>query len=173
MRKAGKIRKYGYVKVSSLALTSLPALLEEGEEVDIGTPEDAPWILKGFYGKDRHRGRAVRWTGPSAVLRLPRPAEGRGLEVKVVVYDLRPPGYGEPPLFRVNGKEISGDRVSTSSADEGVVEYQFSLDGEAFPLHEGGELEIVSRPWVPARVLGTGDERELGYLVDRVEWRAR
>jgi hypothetical protein len=172
MKTAGEIDQYGYVKLSSVTLTTLPLSGEESTAVDLGTSGDAAFVREGFYQRERFLGEhPVRWTSDRAVVSLPRPEHGGVVRVRLISREVRPESQRRTPRFFVDGRRVPPEAVEVREGEDYRVEYIFeALPGSESP--EGVLIEIVSDPWVPAEVTGSGDTRRLGILVDTIEMKA-
>jgi hypothetical protein len=171
MRSSLEIRGYGYVKLFSVRLVSVPTVLKEQVAVDVGTMDDSPWLKEGFFPHEKYKGsRPVRWTSGHSRIRLPRVGEGAGVEARVVIREARPESVRDTPRFVVNGETVPPGEVTARALEDDGIEYRFHSAGGKGPAEGMGELEILAEPWVPSRVIGSRDDRELGVMLDLVEF---
>lgn len=134
--------------------------------IDLGGSEDWGFIKEGFHGPEIHLGETpVRWTGQTAIIRLPLfPPPGKKTVLNIRVADTGPAREGAAAGAIVR---IGDRRIAQILLKKGINTVRLELPSD---LEEGGiaELIIYSSPWQPRRLLGTGDERELGIMLDRV-----
>ncbi len=67
---------------------------------------------------------------------------------------------------------LAGERLGTVRVGNGFQPYSLPIPAAmaARAAEPGGpvQLKLTTAVWNPARLLGTGDDRELGVMIDRV-----
>ncbi len=134
--------------------------------IDLGLAEDRLFVGPGFHHREKHLGRTpVRWTGQTAVIRLPffsEPGTDPRLSFRIVETG---PERGEvgAPFWEFNGEKLAEIRHRPG-------ENIYRLKPERPAEGEGiATLVITSPPWQPSRELGVADSRELGVMLDWVK----
>jgi len=145
--------------------------------LDVGTEDDLH-ILR-FHAKETANGRSYRWSRDVSYISLTSLPAGSH-EVTFWMDDGgRPPAA---PAAEVSislqlgfeaGKPPSVDRVlGTVRVGPGFNAYTVSIPPDlsetASAAHEPVRLKLATTVWNPQRVLGSGDDRDLGVMVDRV-----
>jgi len=124
---------------------------------DLVVGENCYVQAQGLHEIERIEGGPARWTGAEAKVLL----EGDGAIGRVTV-------HGVAPSPRV------GARVTISLASDGwKTEWSVPCDGQPFEVASDGLLPAgvfeavltVTPTWSPARVFGTADGRELGFVL--------
>ena len=122
------------------------------QEVDVGTPVDLLYDLRGFHGSERDQaGRAFRWTGSRVSLTLP--AAGA---VTLVVGGARPPGAPPAEIGVSVGERVLGRRVLGEARQ--AIRLDLPEMGAPGPI----DLEIESTTFQPLSLGSSPDERDLG-----------
>jgi hypothetical protein len=147
-------------------------------EIDIGTEDDLH-VLR-FHAKETTKGRSFRWSRDTSYISLARLPPGSRTVTLWMDDGGRPDGV---PPARVTvslligydaGRPPSVDRVLGSvTVGNGnfqpyIVDIPPDLAATAAARAEPVRLKIATSVWVPRRVLGTPDDRDLGVMVDRV-----
>ena len=121
-------------------------------EVDVGTPVDLLYDLRGFHGSERDAaGRAFRWTGSRVSLTLPA-----GGAVTLVVGGARPPGAPPAEIGVSVGERVLGRRVLGETRQ--AIRLDLPEMGAPGPI----DLEIESTTFQPLSLGLSPDERDLG-----------
>lgn len=129
-----------------------------------------PYLRGGFYGCETATdGMTYRWTNGSACIQVPgRDQDGNGASLRLRVAGGRP--AEEASIFvGVNGAMVAKEQLSA-----GFVFHTLEITVPSFVLDgnpQGATIEIKSNIWIPDAAGYQGDTRQLGVLVDWVEWR--
>jgi len=138
--------------------------------IDVGTRDDELFIESGFYHREKHLHRTpVRWTGQTAVLRIPlSPGETTETVVSFYIIDT---GISRDEIGSVT-IEFNGEDLGGLTLRPGENTYQLKLSG---PIMELGiaTMTFNSSTWQPSRESEVKDSRELGVMLDwvKVEYR--
>jgi hypothetical protein len=146
-------------------------------DLDVGTQDDLH-VLR-FHAKETANGRTFRWSRDTSYVSLTGiPPNSR--EVTLWMDDGGRPGAAPPAQVTVSlqlgyqsGQPPSIDRVLGSVVVAGgfkpyTVPIPGALAQTAAGTSEPVRLKLTTSVWVPERVLGTPDNRDLGVMVDRV-----
>jgi hypothetical protein len=137
-------------------------------DLDVGIRDDLHVVR--FHAKEESEGRWIRWTrGTSYVSITPVPAAGRLLTLWMGDGG-RPPAAG-PARVSVYLEE---QQIGSVTVTTGIHPYEFAIPPELAAKAAAADparLRLVSSLWSPHEVLGTGDDRQLGVMVDRVQVR--
>ncbi len=132
-------------------------------ELDVGSPDDEPWIEGEWHGPESRGAARCRWTGARAFVHVPaEPRVPARLSLELHV----PPAAVRGGPVRVS---VDGRQVGTIQAPGGRV-FEFEVPSPVAP----GRLASVGiecTPWKPSEVSGSSDTRSLGVEVRRVLWR--
>jgi len=149
----------------------LPAAADPGMwfDLDVGIHDDLH--VTRFHAKEETDGRTFRWSQRQSFVALPAlPDAGRE-----VVIDMSAGGrpHGAPAAdVTVHLDEYT---LGTAVVADGFQSYTFAIpDTVRIAVAGSGRLarlRLVTSVWNPRQVLGTGDDRELGVMVDRVQVR--
>jgi hypothetical protein len=145
-------------------LSDAPAQSSAHFELDVGGADDLHLIR--FYLREQTEGRWMRWTGRRSFATIPA-LLARPQTVTLWMNDGgRPPAT---PLARVT-VTIDDQIVGEATVGTGFREYTFHIPGEVARqmATRQARLAIITNPWNPHEALGTGDDRELGVMVDRI-----
>jgi hypothetical protein len=150
----------------SLYELTLPQPPPAETTLDVGLNDDLNVIR--FHAKESTEGRTIRWSQRQSFLILNQfRASDRTLALWMS--DGGRPPAAPPALVQVL---IAGRLLGTVTVGSGFREYDVAIPADvAAGAAAGGEpVRIMLRTdtWVPLRVLGTPDPRELGVMVDRV-----
>ncbi len=134
--------------------------------IDLGTAEDRLFVGPGFHHREKHLGRTpVRWTGQTAIVRLPFFAEADSSPLVSFRVVETGPERGEVGMALL---ELEGTILGEVALQPGENIYRLKperpADGEGI-----ANLIISSPPWQPRRELGVADSRELGVMLDWVK----
>jgi hypothetical protein len=135
-------------------------------DLDVGVNDDVH-VLR-FHAKEQSEGRTFRWSRPTSYVSVTTIAS-TSRELIIVCGDGgRPPAA---PAARVD-VFLHNQQLGSVVVDGGFRPYSFvippDLAARAAAATDSVELRLVTATWIPARVLGTGDDRALGVMVDRV-----
>ena len=137
-------------------------------DLDVGLRDDLHVVR--FHAKENADGRTLRWSGrQSFVTVVPLPPSVHEVEI-VMSSGGRPPAA--PPAdvsVRFNDHLLGTVRVA-----DGFRPYTFQVPPDAAAAAAQSptpRLQLVTPVWNPHAVLGSGDDRELGVMVDRVQVR--
>jgi len=146
-------------------------------DLDVGTEDDLH-ILR-FHAKERVDGRSFRWSRDVSYISLASlPAGSR--EVTLWMDDGGRPAAAPVAEVTVSlqlgveaGKAPSVERVlGTVRVGAGFQPYTVTIPPDlaetAAAAGEPFRLKLTTAVWNPQHVLGSGDDRELGVMVDRV-----
>lgn len=143
-----------------------PVTDDAGFDLDVGVGDDLNVVR--FHAKETSEGRTFRWTGPTSYLSLTniRPSSR---ELQLWLNNGGRPAAADPPDVNVF---LQNQLLGTARVGNGFAEYSFAippdLAAKVAATGEPVELKLVTRTWNPHKVLGTGDDRSLGVMVDRV-----
>ena len=137
---------------------------------DIGSLSDGPTVAYGFYGRERESAsRTVRWTGRIGTLNIYLDAV-TNLYIDIVWSGVHrhPDSPDSEVSFVVNGHVVAA--VDEGAEAKSTFE-RTRLFVDAEQLSRGcNVLALCARVWRPSDYVETRDSRELGVMVDRVEW---
>jgi hypothetical protein len=138
-------------------------------DLDVGTRDDLHVVR--FHAKETASGRTMRWTQAQSFVSITGIPRGAREVVLTMSNGGRPEG---PPAADV--MVYLDDRLlGTARVTDGFRPYTFALpagEAEAAAASETPPRLVIRTPtWNPAQVLGGGDDRELGVMIDRVQVR--
>ncbi len=143
-----------------------PARSDLWFDLDVGTRDDLH-VLR-FRAKETSEGHTFRWTSrASAISVTSMLATAR--EVTLVMSD-----GGRPPAAPLADVEVflHNQLLGRIEVEGNFRPYTLTippdLASRAAAATDPVELRLMTTQWNPARVLGTGDDRELGVMLDRV-----
>jgi hypothetical protein len=140
-----------------------------GFELDVGVADDV-YVVR-FHAKEATEGRTIRWTGRQSFVTVPSMPAGAREIVLVMSAGGRPAGA---PAADVS-LALEDRTLGTVRVGDGFKPYPFPIppDAAARAAQTGGPVRVRVRVpvWNPHELLGTGDDRELGVMVDRVQVR--
>ena len=149
----------------------LPAVDSPGIwfDLDVGIRDDLHVVR--FHAKEQVEGRSIRWSQRQSFVSVPAmPADSREL-VLVMSSGGRP--QAAPPAdvtVYLNDRLLGTVRVGS-----GFRPYSLGIPADvaaaAAQSAEPARIRLVTPAWNPHTVLGSGDDRELGVMVDRVQVR--
>ncbi len=139
-------------------------------DLDIGSTDDL--YVRRFYAKEQGSGGfTMRWTRDESYLSL---------------LGLRPDHHAITMSMGSGGRPQGADAaevavyledrpLGSAVVGDGIQPYQFEIPPDLAATlarsDSAAVLRIVTRTWNPARLLGGGDTRDLGVMLDRVEVR--
>jgi hypothetical protein len=139
----------------------------DGFDLDVGVADDL--YVRRFHAKERRpSGATFRWTRDTSYVSIvgTRP-ECRRLTVWMGSGS-RPPGAGEARVELFLNETPIGDVTPGTGFDA----YRFDISGELAETiardENAARLRIVSSTWNPYRLIGGGDDRDIGVMVDRI-----
>ncbi|MFL6279768.1 MAG: hypothetical protein ACJ731_06640 [Vicinamibacterales bacterium] len=135
-------------------------------DLDIGLGDDLHVVR--FHAKEVSEGRTFRWTGGTSYISVTH-LQPSNHEVTLWLNDGgRPPAAGSAKITVF----LQGQMLGSAVVEGGFRPYAFAIPPDlAARAAEGddpAELRLVTSTWNPHQVLGTGDDRTLGVMVDRV-----
>jgi hypothetical protein len=147
-------------------------------QIDVGTEDDLH-VLR-FHAKETTKGRSFRWSRDASYISIARlPASSR--KISIWMDDGGRPDAVAPARVTVSlligydaGKPASVDRVlgTVTVGHDGFQPYTVdippALASTAAARGEPVRLKLATTVWVPRKVLGTPDDRDLGVMVDRI-----
>ena len=144
-----------------------PAGHEDGPfTLDIGDYDDLN-VLR-FNAKEVTEGRTIRWTRARSYLFITRVRPADRTITMWMSNGGRPPAAPAARITATLGDVVLG----TVTVSGGFAPYTFDIPPEVAAANatsgEPVRLTLETVTWNPARVLGTGDDRDLGVMVDRV-----
>lgn len=144
-----------------------PAAARGGEfDLDVGVNDDVH-VLR-FHAKEVADGRTFRWSRPTSYVSVTTISAASKELVLVLGDGGRPPAA---PGARVD-VFLHNQQLGSVIVDGSFTAYSLpippDLAARAASAADSVELRLVTATWIPARVLGSGDDRALGVMVDRV-----
>jgi hypothetical protein len=137
-------------------------------DLDVGLRDDLHVVR--FHAKEETEGRWMRWTGRSSWVTIMPVPSGSGTVTLWMSDGGRPPAV-EPARVTVYLEE---QLLGTVTVATGFRPYEFHVPpplAAKAAAADSARLRVVSNPWIPHDVLGNGDARVLGVMVDRVQMR--
>jgi 4-amino-4-deoxy-L-arabinose transferase-like glycosyltransferase len=135
-------------------------------DLDLGISDDVH-VLR-FHAKEQTEGRTFRWSRANSYISVTHmSAESR--EVTIVAGDGGRPPAAPPARVDVflHNQQV-GSVIVQGSFKPYTIAIPPDLAARAAAAKDAVELRLATVTWIPARVLGTGDDRALGVMVDRV-----
>ena len=139
-------------------------------ELDLGAADDL--YVRRFYAKEQNpAGFTFRWTRDLSFVSIvgTRP-EHRLLSLWMGAGG-RPPAAG-PAVVDVS---LNDRFLGTVTVGEGMQPYRFDIPADLAAAiaqsKDAAQLRIETRTWTPAKLIGGGDDRDLGVMLERVEVR--
>ena len=134
--------------------------------IDVGTADDELFIKNGFYHREKHLHRTpVRWTGQTAVLRIPlSPGEKTQPVISFHIIDTG------TPRDKIGSATVAfnSEEIGNLILRPGDNIYQLQLSSPI--INQGiAIMTFSSSTWQPRRDLGVKDSRELGVMLDWVK----
>jgi hypothetical protein len=135
-------------------------------DLDVGGFDDL-WVLR-LHAKEQGDGATYRWTREVSYVSLQGLQAGARAIVLRMYNGGRPPGAGSAVV-----QVLLNDRpLGTVTVDGPWRDYRMALPADAAAtaasLALPSVLRLVSSTWTPKSVLGGGDDRALGVMLDRV-----
>lgn len=135
-------------------------------DLDIGQADNLH-VLR-FHASEAGQGRTYRWTGPQSFVSITSIPPG-SRELVLVAGDGGRPAAAPAAIIDVflDGRRLGSAVVKGPFAPRTFV-IPPDLAERAASAKNPVELRIVSSTWNPSLVLGSGDDRQLGIMLDRV-----
>lgn len=130
-------------------------------EIDLGEQGDEAY-LDNFWEIETADDLSYRWSSDRSSIFLPAIGGYAPALLRLRLNGSRPAGLPLPTVsLRINGQELT-----SFIATDGFETYQFAIERETMGISGNLKIEIESEFFVPAEVMGGGDLRKLGVLVD-------
>jgi hypothetical protein len=143
-----------------------PVTSDAGFDLDVGVADDLNVVR--FHAKETSEGHTFRWTGPTSYLSITYISPSSH-ELRLWLNNGGRPPAADPPDVSVF---LQNQLLGTARVGNGFAPYAFvippDLAAKAAAAGDPVELRLVTRTWNPHKVLGTGDDRNIGVMVDRV-----
>jgi hypothetical protein len=143
-----------------------PPRSREPFDLDVGG-DDNLHVLR-FHASETSDGRTFRWTGGQSVMSITSIPPG-SRELVLIAGDGGRPAAAPAATVDVF---LDGERLGSTVVNGSFAPYSFvippALAARAAAAAEPVELRLVTTTWNPAQVLGAGDDRQLGIMLDRV-----
>ena len=138
-------------------------------DLDVGIRDDLHVVR--FHAKEASDGRTMRWSQrQSFVTVTPLPQALR--EVELVLSSGGRPEAAAPAEVTIS---LNDHALGTVRVSGGFRAYTLPIPPDAaaaaLASQDTSRLRLVSSVWNPHKVIGSGDDRELGVMVDRVQVR--
>ena len=163
-----KSRTLYVLGVISVAVLTLAYQVKAPIQIDLGEKGDGSY-LRNFHDSERADGVSYRWSSDRSSVALPGIGGNAPALLRVRLNGSRPSGL---PLPRVS-IAANGHEVASFTATDEFETYEFAVSRGTVGI--SGNLEVEIRPefFVPNQVMGGGDLRQLGVLVDFVSLELR
>lgn len=153
--------EYGIYRFGAAAVRS-----SEPFDLDIGQ-DDNLHVLR-FHSSETSEGRTFRWTGPQSFVSITSVPPG-SRELVLIAGDGGRPAAAPAAIIDVF---LDGQRLGSTVVTGGFAPRTFVIPPDlavrAAAAKNPVELRIVTTTWKPSEVLGSGDGRQLGVMLDRV-----
>jgi len=147
----------------SVVVLSLAYQTKTPINIDLGERGDDPY-LRNFYDAERVDSLSYRWSSDRSSISLPSIGGNAPALLQIRLNGSRPPGL---PLPRVSIAANARELVSFTATDE-FETYEFAVPRGTVGISGDLDVEIRSESFVPNQVVGGGDLRQLGVLVDSI-----
>jgi hypothetical protein len=135
-------------------------------DLDVGTNDDL-YVVR-FHSKERTEGRTIRWSRDRSYIAV----TGIFPTSREVVLTLndggRPPAAPPADVTVALANEVLGTIAVRAGFKDYIVTIPPALAARLAGERRAVELTLRTTIWIPEKVLGTPDPRELGVMVDRV-----
>lgn len=136
-------------------------------DLDVGTNDDLH-VLR-FHSSEQSEGTSFRWTQTASYVTVPS-ITPTARELTLVLHDGGRPAAAPPADVVVY---LADERIGQIEVSPGPFRpYNLTLPRELVARRAAADeplvLRLVSTTWNPNDLLGTGDDRNLGVMVDRV-----
>jgi Dolichyl-phosphate-mannose-protein mannosyltransferase len=154
-----RARAYQVVPVQSQPLLAFPFTVQIGGD-------DYGYIASGFLRNDDNSTSSFRWTGPEAVVDLPRPPTPT-TRITLYLGGRRP--VGSPPAhvqLTLDGKPLGQVGLGTSEGDVDADFHYYPFEATVDHQNTSGRmrLKLSVNTWQPAAA-GYPDSRDLGVAI--------
>ena len=141
-----------------------------GFELDVGINDDL--FVRRFHAKEAGPGGVTfRWTSNLSYVSVLGTRPDQQLLTLSMAAGGRPAAAG-PAEVEVS---LNGRPLGTVTVQGAFTPYRFAIPSDLAAAiaesDDAAQLQLVTRVWKPAAVLGGNDSRELGVMVDRIEIR--
>lgn len=161
-----KHRTIYILAVVSASMLFLAYQVKTPFEIDLGE-QSSQVYLHNFYQIETADGFSYRWSSDRSSVFLPGIGGYAPALLRLRLNGSRPVGLPLPLVsIRANGQELT-----SFAATDQFETYEFTIDRETMGISGNLEVEIDSESFAPADVIGGGDLRELGVLVEHVSVR--
>ena len=150
---------------SIYAFTPAPPGADPWFDLDVGVRDDLH-VLR-FHAKERAGGRTFRWTMAASYVTLTS-LHPTSRTLTIWMDDGGRPAAAPPAEVSVY---LAQRLLGTVQVTGGWRAYELAIPpdvAEAASRDDTAQIRLITPLWNPARVLGTGDDRDLGVMVDRV-----
>jgi hypothetical protein len=138
-------------------------------DLDVGTNDDL-YVVR-FHSKEQTEGRSIRWSRDRSYIAVTG-IFPTSREVVLTLNDGGRPPAAPPADVTVS---LDGEVLGTVAVRTGFTDYVVPIPAaraaRLASLGRAAELTLTTTIWIPEKVLGTPDPRELGVMVDRVRIR--
>jgi alpha-1,2-mannosyltransferase len=158
-----KSRTFYSLAAITVLLLSLAFQVRIPFAIGLGTAGDEAF-LRGFYDVESADGLPFRWSGDRSSVVFPGIGAYAPAVLRLRLNGYRPADLPPPTVtISANGQELASIPVT------GEFEaYELPIGREAMGASGTLQVELSSETFVPHEVTGSGDQRELGVLVDDV-----
>ncbi|TKJ30712.1 MAG: hypothetical protein CEE40_04260 [Chloroflexi bacterium B3_Chlor] len=147
----------------SVVVLTLAYQVKAPMQIDLGEKGDGSY-LRNFHDAERADGVSYRWSSDRSSVALPGIGGNAPALLRVRLNGSRPSGL---PLPRVS-IAANGHEVASFTATDQFEIYEFAVSRGTVGISGNLEVEISPEFFVPNQVMGGGDLRQLGVLVDFV-----
>ena len=158
-----KSRTFYSLAAISILLLSLAFQVRIPFAIDLGAAGDEAF-LRGFYGAESAHGLSYRWSGGESAVVFPEIGAYAPALLRLRLNGHRP-GEVFPPMVTVRA---NGRGLATFPVTGEFETYELPIDREAMGISGTLQIELSSETFVPHEATGSGDQRQLGVLVDHV-----
>jgi hypothetical protein len=142
---------------------------EPGFDLDVGIRDDLHVVR--FHAKEEADGRSIRWSQRQSFITVP----AIDPDMRQLVLVMSSGGRPEAAAAADVAVHLNDRLLGTVRVRDGFRSYAFDIPAElaaaAAESQEPARLRLVTPVWNPHAVLGSGDDRDLGVMVDRVQVR--
>lgn len=142
---------------------------ETSFELDVGTRDDLHVVR--FYAKEVADGQSMRWSQRQSFVAIPGIPPAAREVVIVMSSGGRPPAASGADVTVYLNERLLG----TARVTDGFRPYTFPIPADIVAADAARDaparLRLITPTWNPHEVIGSGDSRDLGVMVDRVQVR--
>lgn len=147
--------------ILSVALLTLAYQIDVPIEIDLGERGDSPYI-GNFWDPETEGDISFRWSSHGSYMYLPGTGGDALANLRIRLNGWRPEGVPSPQVtLAVNGHHLAQFTPSNQFQD-----YDFLVPEQLVGFSGNLKIEIDAETFVPNDVVGGGDLRRLGVLVD-------